>query len=224
MKQLMAIGLVWLVGLTAVRAADEAFSRTVRAEDFSAAGLGKLSPEELTRLDALVRDYKSGALAAARQEAAAAAEARVAAEAKAARAEAETQAAKAEALKSETARAAAAKAAKEQAEVAKAEAAKAKKAEGGSLLSRAKVLLTPGTEIEYATVESRIRGDFKGWEGKAILTLEDGSRWQIANGGSYMTPPLPSPKVKIEPSSLGGFWMKIEGVASRVKVLPLGTK
>lgn len=233
MKQMVMIGLVWVASLVAVGAAEAPFSKAVRAEDFSAAGLSKLSPEELARLDALVRDYKSGAanetkamgdrLAAAQREVAVAAEARAAAEAKVARAEAETQAAKADALKAELARAEAAKQAQVQADAAKAEAAKAKKAEG-SLLARAKVLLTPGTEIEYATVESRIAGDFKGWEGRAVLTLENGQRWQIANGGLYSTPPIPSPKVKIVPANLGGFWMTIEGVASRVKVLPFGAK
>jgi hypothetical protein len=86
------------------------------------------------------------------------------------------------------------------------------------------VLLAPGTEIEYATVESRIAGNFTGWDGRAVLTLENGQRWQIANGGNYSTPPLLSPQVKITPAPLGGFWMTIEGVAMRVKVLPFGAK
>ena len=86
------------------------------------------------------------------------------------------------------------------------------------------MLLAPGTEIEYATVESRIAGNFTGWDGRAVLTLENGQRWQIANGGNYSTPPLPSPQVKITPASLGGFWMTIEGVTMRVKVLPFGAK
>lgn len=223
MKKMVAMGLGWLALGVMVRAAEERFSQAVRAEEFAAAGLGKLSPEEVVRLDALVRAYKSGALAAAKREAAVAAEARVTAEAKAARAEAETQAAKAAARKAEEGRAEAAKVAQVQSEVARAEAAKAKKAEGG-LLARAKVLLTPGTEIEYATVESRLAGNFTGWEGRAVLTLENGQRWQIANGGSYMTPPLPSPKVKIAPANLGGFWMTIEGVANRVRVVPIGAK
>jgi hypothetical protein len=214
MKQLMAIGLVWLAGWTTVRAADETFSRAVGAADFSAAGLSKLSPEELARLDALVRDYKTGALAAAQREVA---EARAAAAATVAKAEAETQAAKADAARAETARAEAAK-------TAQAEAAKAKKAEGGSLLQRAKVLLTPGTEIEYATVESKIVGKFIGWGSNTVFTLENGQRWKIANGGSYTTPPVDGPNVKIEPGSLGGFWMKVEGVSSRVRVAPFGAK
>jgi hypothetical protein len=221
MKKLVAMGLGWLACGVMMRAAEAEFSKAVRAEEFAAAGLGKLSPDEVARLDGLVREYKSGALAAAKREAAVAAEARGTAEAKAARAEAETQAAKAEARKAESARAEAAKVAQVQTEVAQAEAAKAKKAEVG-LLARAKVRLTPGTEIEYATVESRIAGNFTGWEGRAVLTLENGQRWQIANGGTYMTPALPSPNVKIVPANLGGFWMAIEGVANRVKVLPLG--
>lgn len=215
MKQLMAVVLWCAVGLTAVAAAEETFSKAVRPGDFSAAGLSKLSPEELARLDALVRDYKSGALVAAQREIAAAGEARAAAEAKVARAEAETQAAKADAVKAEAARVEAAK-------TAQAEAAKAKKAESGSLLQRAKVLLTPGTEIEYVTVESRIAGDFRGWSGKTVFKLENGQRWQVANGGEYVTPPEPGPKVKIVPSTLGGFWMTIEGVSMKVRVLPLG--
>ena len=174
------------------RAAEDPFSRTVPPGEFSAAGLGKLSAEELARLDALVRDYKSGALEAARREAAAAARARAEAEARATKAEA-------------------------QARVADTESKKADR----SLLARAKVLLTPGTEIEYSTVESRIVGDFKGWDGKTLFTLENGQRWQ-AEGGSYVTPPISRPAVKITPGALGSFWMKIEGVDPRVKVKIVG--
>ena len=57
MKKLVAIGLGWLAMGVWVRGAEEAFSRAVRAEDFSAAGLAKLSPDELARLDALVRFF-----------------------------------------------------------------------------------------------------------------------------------------------------------------------
>lgn len=225
MKQLLAIALVWVMSAGAVHAAEKSFSKAVQAEEFAAAGLGKLSPEELARLDVLVRAYKSGAvpaaegmadkLAAARREATEASQARAAAESRVARAEAEMRAAKAEAAKAEMARAAAAKA--------QADAAKEKKPDT-SLLARAKVLLTPGTEIEYSTVETRIAGDFKGWEGRAVFTLENGQRWQVANGGLYSTPPISNPKVKIAPATMGGFWMTIEGVAVRVKVLPFGAK
>ena len=206
MKRLLVFGCVWLAALAVGRAADENFSTAVRPADFSAAGLGKLSPEELARLDALVRDYKSGALVAAKREAAAADTARLAAEAKAA---------KAEAAKSEAE-------AKSRVAVQRAEAAdaNAKKSEGG-LLAKAKVLLTPGTEVEFTETDSRIVGNFTGWEAKSVFTLENGQRWIVSNGGSYFTPAIANPKVKIVPAAISGFWMTIEGVNQRVRVTPL---
>lgn len=203
------------IGTTNTRGAEESFSRTVRAEDFSAAGLAKLSPEELARLDALVRDFKNGSssfakasddtlaqakaeLAIVKREAETAEAARMAAEAKAAKAEA--------AANERTAQAAG---------------PEKRKNEPG-LLAKAKVLLTPGTEVEYADTDSRIAGNFTGWEGHTVFQLENGQRWQVANGGSYVTPPIPSPKVKIVSANFGGFWMTIEGVKQRVRVTPLG--
>ena len=170
----------------------------MRPEDFSAAGLAKLSTDELVKLDALVTAFHSGAREVARSNAAAP-------EAKAARADAEMRAVR-------------------EAAATHAQAVAQEKKSDAGLLAKAKVLLTPGTEIEYATVESRIVGDFKGWEGRAVFTLENGQRWQIANSGLYSTPPVPSPKVKIAPASLGGYWMTIEGVSTRVRVVPFGAK
>jgi hypothetical protein len=87
--------------------------------------------------------------------------------------------------------------------------------------AKAKVLLAPGTEVEYGEIQSRIAGNFTGWDGNSIFTLENGQRWRVANGGSYATPPVPSPAVRVYPATLGGFWMKIDGVNTRVKVLPV---
>jgi hypothetical protein len=194
MKRLLWLG-VFAAGAVALPAAEEAFSKTVRGEEFSAAGLGKLSPAELARLDTLVRDYKSGALLAARREAEAAAQARAAAEVRASQAEA-----RAESV------------------------AREKKNEPG-LLTKAKVLLTPGTKVEYEVTESRIVGEFRGWESRTIFTLENGTRWKILNGGSYYTPAVQGPKVTVTPAGFGGgFWLDIEGVNQRVRVAPFGAK
>ncbi len=84
------------------------------------------------------------------------------------------------------------------------------------------MLLTPGTEVEYATTESRLIGDFTGWDGRSIFTLENGQHWQLANAGSNITPLISSPKVTIVPLSFGGFWMTIERVNQRMRVVPLG--
>lgn len=190
------------------RAADENFSKTVRAEDFSAAGLAKLSPEELGRLDALVRDYKSGASAAAEVMAdRLAAAKRETAMAEAARATAEAKVAQAEAA----------------ATAAQVLVAKEKKSDGG-LLQKAKVMLTPGTTVEYAATESRIAGNFTGWAGRTILTLENGERWQVvANSDPYDSPARPNPKATIRPAAFGGFWLEVEGVNARVRVTKVGS-
>ncbi|HUR59120.1 MAG TPA: hypothetical protein VM029_15500 [Opitutaceae bacterium] len=202
----MPRALLVLLALAAVeplgRAAEENFSRAVAPADFSAAGLGRLSPEELARLDVLVRDYKSGALAAARREAVAAEQARAAAESRAAKAEAD---ARERAVAPATASA-------------KTEAAKNQP----GLLAKAKVMLTPGTEVEYSTVESRIVGDFRGWDGPTVFRLENGQRWQSEGTTAYVTGAVANPAVKITPGMLGTFWMTVEGVKPRVKVKLLG--
>ena len=170
--------------------AQEKFSQAVRPEEFAAAGLSKLSPEERARLDALVEAYKSGALAAARAEVATA-------EQKAAKAEAEVVATKAAA------------------------AAKPKPA-GEGFLAKAKVLLTPGTEVEYETVQTRLLGEFQGWQTGTVFNLENGQRWRVESG-SYITSPEAGPrKVRIVPGLMGSFFLEIEGVRQRPKIKFVG--
>lgn len=193
-------------GAVAGGAAEERFSQAVAPADFSAAGLGKLTPQELARLDALVKDYRSGALEAARREAAVAADGRTKAEAAAARAEATARTERERAAKAE----------------ARAQGAAAGERDSSSsdagLLKRAKVLLTPGTKIEYTTVDARIAGEFRGWQPRMVFTLDNGQRWQVTSSESYVTSSEPGPKVKIVPGALGTFWMHVEGHRQRAKV------
>jgi hypothetical protein len=194
MKRTLFVGLLW-VALAGAASAEEKFSRALRPEDFAAAGLGKLSAEERSKLDALVEAYGSGALAAAQREAAVAVEARAAAEAKAVQAESDAKAAKT---------------------------AAAKEKESGGFFSRAKVLLKPGTEVEYETVETRLMTPFRGWDVGTVFTLENGQSWRVESG-SYATPPEPGPrKVRIMPGVMGSFFLEIEGVRQKPKVKFVG--
>jgi hypothetical protein len=84
MKWVLALGILLSVAAAAALADDSGFSRRLAPADFAAAGLGKLSPDELARLDRLVGDFQ-GASAAAQK----------AAEARAKRAEADASAARA---------------------------------------------------------------------------------------------------------------------------------
>lgn len=189
---------LWLgfaVAMTSAVQAEEKFSQAVRMADFSAAGLSKLTPEELARLDALVADFKSGSLDAAKREVAAA-------EAKAAQAQAD-------------ARAAAEKADRLQAEQAKKEAAAAAAA------AEKKTKVVAGTKVEYEPLQSRIDGTITGWERRTIFRLENGEYWQVTDNDTYFSRPIVNPKVEITPTALGGYWMKIEGINVRVRVMPM---
>ncbi len=66
-------------------------------------------------------------------------------------------------------------------------------------------------------IVSRIPGEFRGWEAKSRITLENGQVWQVSDGtrGAYL---LNNPQVTIERGPLGGFVMRIEGVNRSPKV------
>ena len=142
-------------------AAAEPFSRSLPSADFVAAGLGRLTPEELARLDALIAARAAPPPAAVPGPAPAAAPAR--------------------ALVGPVRRAA------------------------------------PAAE-EVETIESRLTGEFRGWEPRTVFALENGQRWQETGGSTYAGPPLAAPAVRIRAGALGAYWMRIEGVRLEVKV------
>ena len=174
-----------LVGAVAVRA-DDSFSKSLSAEDFKAAGLDKLSPGELSRLDALVRGQQAGAVIKATQETQVKVEAKV----------------------------------REQVQ-AEDRAAAQKQASTG-LIDRVKVLLKPGTEIDYTTLDATLPPGYSGWHRGSLLTLTNGQQWVVTETGSDYTNPTGKPvHVRIVPSTMGGFFMEIEG-GGRVRVKFLG--
>ncbi|HVU18044.1 MAG TPA: hypothetical protein VHD32_14045 [Candidatus Didemnitutus sp.] len=191
---------MWAFATVMVRAADTPFTEAVSPADLKAAGLDQLSPEQLGRLNELVRAYKHDELEAAHKSAQ---------EARAAQ-----KAAEAEAKKS----AAAVAQAEAAARAAKSEAAESKKASQG-FLAKAKVLLVPGTSIEYAVITTTILGKFHGWDGRTVFQMANGQTWQVANSNeSYFTPPKENVEVMISPSMLGGFWMDVPKLRTKVRV------
>jgi hypothetical protein len=76
---------------------------------------------------------------------------------------------------------------------------------------------TPAAQ-EEASVESRLTGEFRGWEPRMVFALENGQRWQETGGTTYAGPPLATPAVRIRAGALGAYWMRIEGVSREVKV------
>ena len=163
----------------------------------------RLNPEERRKLDKLVQAFKEGQVTAAQKSAAGAIEAKRTAEA-------EAQAAKEEA-----------RVAKEEAKAAKIES----KASDRGFLAKAKVLLVPGTKIEYAEIRSTIEGTFEGWDGKTIFHLANGQRWKVVNSGDrYFVPPQQNVEAVISPAVLGGYWMSFPSLDARVRVKLLTDK
>lgn len=78
---------------------------------------------------------------------------------------------------------------------------------------RMRVVLMPGTEITYTTVESQLQGSFRGYEPGRILTLANGQRWRVLEG-KYWAPAKTADqprKVIVRPGALGSFFLEIEG-------------
>lgn len=178
--------LAWAFAAPALAQDSGSFSQTLSSSDAAAAGLDKLSPEQRAKLDQLVEQYRSGALAAAEARAQAAERARMQAQADAAKAKAD--------------------ATKAQAEVAKVKSS-------GGFFSHAKAIIMPGTKIEYAAVEAHIAGRIRQWDRNTTILLDNGQRWKVADLSDYFNGPyLESPQVEIEPH-LGGFRMHIDGMS-----------
>lgn len=191
----MLLGFASLLAVATAWGDGPPFSQVVNPGDFEAAGLQKLTPAELARLDQLVTAYKTGLLEQARQETA---------RAEAAKAAAEVRAQKAEAKAAQASAAA--------------EAAQAKP----GILTRAEALITPGTKIRYQPIESRIVGEVTGWDPTTVFLLENGQRWQVSNYSHYFNgAAVRNPAVTIRPVRVfGGFEMEIEGLGTmRVRLI-----
>jgi hypothetical protein len=196
----------WVIlalGLTATLAATDDFLSTVTPEEQVATGLARLTPEELARLKAVVERYKTGQVAVVRQEAAT--------QVAAVQREAEQKVVAAETKVREAGT-------KTLAPAVTPPPAEKKPGWLKALITLDKVARQPDRND---AIESRITGDFKGWRRNTMFNLENGQRWQADSSDDYVTPPSPSPKVKIYPGMFNTFWMEIEGVRPPVRVKPV---
>ena len=195
MKWPVWINLFLAIWISHARASEEKFSQTVLPEDFGTLGLSKLSPDELSRLDAKIEAYKSGALTAARREAEAALKAKQVAEVQAARSEANAKAAELAAQKAEQLE--------------------------ESRRNQAANALVPPKTAENVSIESTIPGKFRGWQGRQVFVLANGQRWQVSNNENYYAPAVDNVKVRITRASVTGYWLTFPDLDARVRVVPV---
>lgn len=198
--------------------ADDSFTKSLTPAEFEAAGLGKLTPDQLAALDALVRARQSGAVAVAKAETTKVVAATVREEtAKEVAAQVREETAKevAAQVREETTKAVTAQVQAEDRKAAQKQAATA------GFISRLKVVLTPGTEIEYTALDAVLAAPFHGWRNGTVFTLTNSQRWVVTDDDQYWAPDTGKPvHVRIVPGVMGSFFMEIEkGGRPRVRFL-----
>jgi hypothetical protein len=161
-----------LLSCASAARADDSFTGALSPADFQAAGLGKLTPAELAKLDLLVRGQQSGAVA---------------------KATAET-----------TQKVTTTVRAQVQAEDRK---------QSAGLLDKMKVMLKPGTEIEYSTLDSTLAAihEISFGKGGAVFTLANGQMWRTDDDDDWPSLTGKPVHVRIIPGSMGSFFMDIQG-------------
>lgn len=152
--------------------ADDSFTKALAPADFKAAGLDKLTPDELARLDQLISGQQKGAVAKATADTAQKVASSV----------------------------------REQVQ------AEDRKQQSAGFLEKMKVMLKPGTEIEYSTLDSTLVAvhEINFGRGGAVFTLANGQMWRTDDDDTWPSTKDKAVHVRIIPGSMGGFFMEIE--------------
>ena len=211
-KLLLVVGL-WTAALPLAPAAEPLLPR-LTSDEFAAAGLAKLSPDELAQLEALFAKYGSGNTGKSAGLATAVASTKKVEPATPTSTQVAAQLAAADERVRQAQQEAAA--AREAARAAKAE---QKSAEAGIFAKAKKIFVSPGTQVEISAIETEIDGWFDGWETRTAWTLKDGTTWRVENNAiPYAAKRTKNPKVKIYPATLSGFWMELPEFDLKVRV------
>lgn len=72
---------------------------------------------------------------------------------------------------------------------------------------------------EADSIQSRLVGDFSGWQSGTVFTLENGQVWKyIGDSDAYYPKVPPNPEIVISKSYFGAYWMEITAIGRKVKV------
>lgn len=79
-------------------------------------------------------------------------------------------------------------------------------------------LLGAQRQVSLDAVESRIPGNFEGWNPRSRIALENGQVWQIDDDSRAILE-LRNPKARVRKGALGAFYLEVEGTnrSPRVK-------
>jgi hypothetical protein len=200
---LLAAGLAAVPGFAA-----DSFSKRLTPEEHARAGLDKLSPRELSELDSLFQKYgQPGTQKAAPPSPAPVAPVPA------------PQARKADPVPTPAPTPPPAPTPKPQAPVAQAPEAKAD--DFGQGLVRVRKA-APQPKKEVVVISTEVDGTFTGWEETTVWTMKDGSIWRVDNRPRpYVAPKVSSPRVRITPALLNGYWIDFVDLGVRVRAVRL---
>ena len=97
--------------------------------------------------------------------------------------------------------------------------AEQKKTEEGFLAKAKKILVSPGTKVEVAAIQTEIDGSFDGWDAMTTWRMKDGTMWRVDNKPApYQAKRVANPKVKIYPAPLNGYWLEFVELDYKLRV------
>ena len=170
---------------------DRPFTETLTAEQKQRLGLGGMTAEQVTELNAAVAAYTHGAKAAAVEQAVAEVQHK---------ADEKVQAAE-----------------KKAAETAVSE--YKKKQEPGVIARTLEVFKRKQEEDKVQRFTAHVVGEFRGWRGGTYFPLSDGQLWRQTSTDTFEVPPVKDAEVEFYQSKNGYWRMKYEGAWITVKRL-----
>jgi len=73
------------------------------------------------------------------------------------------------------------------------------------------------TEPDITRIDSRIKGEFRGWSTGTVFELDNGQRWRVTEG-ELSARRVQAPKVTINRGLVSGWYLTVEGQTPRAKV------
>ena len=67
-------------------------------------------------------------------------------------------------------------------------------------------------------IHSRIKGNFKGWDGSAVFVLENGMIWEQADNDKFFIREVANPEITIEPGMFKSWRLSVDGYSSECRV------
>lgn len=71
---------------------------------------------------------------------------------------------------------------------------------------------------DTSDINSRLVGEFNGWRGNAVFTLENGQVWEQIDASALYASKLTNPKVRLAFSGFSGWKLQVDGYNAWVKV------